>query len=119
MFKKHEIEVDLFNVPKTIKIKDKVTYYNEEYDCTIIEIDQKKEEINDYLELDDNILYNNKIKDYIGNTIYILQYPSYYEKQRLAVSYGVLKSRFDEEYNFNHYCSTEKGSLRLTYFKYI
>ena len=57
------------------------------------------------------ILNNNKIDDYIGHSMYILHYPSYQENQQLSVSYGIIKNRFiDKEYNFKHYCSTEKGS---------
>ena len=43
--------------------------------------------------------------------MYIIQYPCFYENQQLAVSYGIIKNRFiDKEYNFKHYCCTEKGS---------
>ena len=53
---KNEIEVDLFNEEsKIIRIKDKVIYYNEEYDVTMIEIDEKKDGKYEYLELDDDI----------------------------------------------------------------
>ena len=109
---KNEIEVDLFNEEsKIIKINNKFIYYNEEYDVTMIEIDEKKDGKYEYLELDDDILNNNKIKKYIGKSMYIIQYPSYHEDQQLAVSYGIIKNRFiDKEYNFIHYCCTEKGS---------
>ena len=40
-----------------------------------------------------------------------MQYPNYYYGQKLAVSYGIIKDKFmDKEYNFIHYCCTEKGS---------
>ena len=111
-YKKNEIEVDLFNEEsKVIKIKNKFIYYNEEYDVTMIEIDEKKDGKYEYLELDDDILNNKKKKKYIGKSMYIIQYPSYLEVQQLAVSYGIIKNRFiDKEYNFKHYCCTEKGS---------
>ena len=71
----------------------------------MIEVDENKDEIYEYLELDDNILINNTTIDYIGNTIYTLQYPCYHEIQKLSVSYGILKNRYeDKEYNFIHYC---------------
>ena len=109
---KNEIEVEIYNEKsKVIKIKDKVKYFNKDYDVTIIEIDEKKDGKYEYLELDDNILNNNKIKQYIGKSIYIIQYPSYQENQQLSVSYGIIKSRFEEkQYDFIHYCSTEFGS---------
>ena len=70
---KNEIEVDLFNEEsKIIRIKDKVIYYNKEYDVTMIEIDEKKDGKYEYLELDDDILNNNKIKKYIGKSMYII-----------------------------------------------
>ena len=112
--KNNEIKVDLYddpNEPKSIKIKDKIIYYNEAHDVTIIEIDEKKDGKYDYLELDENILNEKKIDEYIGHSVYILQYPCFYENQQLAVSYGIIKDKYvDKEYNFNHYCSTEKGS---------
>ena len=101
------------NEQRAISIKNKVKYLNDKYDVTIIEIKENIDGIYDYLELDDNILDENKINDYIGNTIYLLQYPCYHEQQKLAVSYGIIKNRFlDEEnkYSFTHFCSTEYGS---------
>ena len=110
---KNEIKVELYNdESKIINIKNKVIYYNKEYDVVVVEIDEKKDGKYDYLALDDNILKKNKIDDYIGKSVYIIQYPSYQENQQLSVSYGIIKNRFDdeEEYNFRHYCSTEYGS---------
>ena len=117
--KKNEIAVNLYNneeninkdESKKIKVKNKVIYYNEIYDVTIIELDENEDGKYEYLELDENILNKNKISEYIGNSIYILQYPCYYDKQKLGVSYGIIKNRFeDKEYDFSHYCCTEYGS---------
>ena len=94
-----------------INTKNRMNYTNKEYDITIIEI-KEEDELKNYLELDDSIindiLYNdNKNKEYLDKTIYIIQYP----KGELSVSYGVLdKIPEDKKYNFNHKCSTEKGS---------
>lgn len=108
---KDEIEVIIYDELKKIYIKNKAFYFNQEYDVTIIEVDEEKEKISNYLELDENIFNENRINEYIGNTIYILQYPSYHDEQKLGVSYGIIKNRFeDKEYNFIHYCSTEYGS---------
>ena len=39
--------------------------------------------------------------------MYIIQYP----EGKLSVSYGILNSIYeDKKYNFNHFCSTKKGS---------
>ena len=94
-----------------INLKNRMKYTNEEYDITIIEI-KEKDNIENYLELDDIILddilnTNNQNKEYEDKTIYIIQYP----KGELSVSYGILSGiTLDKIYNFNHKCSTEKGS---------
>ena len=94
-----------------INLSNRMKYTNEDYDITIIEI-KEKDNISNYLELDDIImddLLNNKNqnKEYEDKTIYIIQYP----KGELSVSYGVLSNiTLDKIYNFNHKCGTEKGS---------
>ena len=95
---------------KTINIKNKFYYTNKDYDITIIQIESKKDNSYEFLELDDNILNDNGL-GYVGNSIYLLHYPSHFEEDKVAVSYGILKGRFeDKTYNFMHYCSTEYGS---------
>ena len=95
---------------KQIKIKNKLIYTNHNYDVTIIEIKPNKENIDYFLELDE-IVFNANYIDYIGKSIYILQYPCINDVQRAAVSYGILKNRFEDlTYNFKHYCCTEYGS---------
>ena len=86
-------------------------YTNKEYDITIIEI-KPEDNINYYLELDDIIINDiinilNKNKEFINETIYIIQYP----ENRLSVSYGILDKIYeDKKYNFNHKYSTKGGS---------
>ena len=47
----------------------------------------------------------------MGNSIYTLHYPSNFGKDKVAVSFGILKNIFeDKKYNFRHFCSTEFGS---------
>ncbi len=96
---------------KTISIKDSLYYTNEDYDITIIEIKMKNNDDSyEFLELDDNILDDNGL-GYIGNSIYLLHYPSHFEEDKVAVSYGIIKNRFENKtYDFIHYCSTEYGS---------
>ena len=86
---------------------DTFKYTNKEYDITIIEIN--KNDNYQFLELDENIL--DDYKGYIGNSIYILHYPNNFDEIKAAVSFGILKSNFeDKKYNFKHFCCTEFGS---------
>ena len=111
----NEIKIKMNNGYKTsikaIKIKDRFNYTNENYDITIIEIiDKNNENSYEYLEFDDNILNENGL-GYVGSSIYLLHYPSHFEEDKAAVSYGILKSRFeDKTFDFKHFCSTEYGS---------
>ena len=96
---------------KKINIKEGFTYTNEVYDITIIELKNiNKDDPYEFLEFDEDILNDNGI-GYVGNTIYILHYPSHFEESKVAVSYGILKSQsINKTYNFMHFCSTETGS---------
>ena len=96
---------------KAINIEDSLYYTNKDYDITIIEIKMKKNaDLYEFLELDDNIFDDDGL-GYIGNSIYLLHYPSHFEEDKVAVSYGILKNRFQgNTYDFKHYCSTEYGS---------
>ena len=102
---------------KTLNIKNKFKYANIEYDVMIISLkeeDMKDNNIYEYLELDDDIMNNNDYNiNYIGKSIYILHYPDNFEKDEVAVSFGILKNRSEnenEKYNFFHFCSTGYGS---------
>ena len=99
---------------KSISLKDKAFYTNEEYDITIIELKEKEIDICEFLELDDNVFFediDNIGLNYIGKSIYILHYPSNYEEDKAAVSYGIIKKGFEDKiYNFIHYSCTEFGS---------
>ena len=92
-----------------INLNDKKLYTNKKYDVTIIEIkEEEKNKIKKYIELDNNIFDDNSI--IYNETLYILQYPKFsFNKQKGAVSYGILKG-FKDEYNIIHLCSTEPGS---------
>ena len=91
-------------------------FTSKEYDTTFIEI-KESDEIHNFLELDDSILksilddssisQDNLNNYYIGETIYIMQYP----EGKLSVSFGILDEIKDEQkFNFSHLCSTKKGS---------
>ena len=100
---------------KIINLSNRKSYTNAEYDITIIQL-KDDDDIDNFLELDDNILNNILENDnnknnynhiYLKETIYILQYP----EGKLSVSYGLLDNILeDKRYNFNHSCSTKTGS---------
>ena len=74
------------------------------------EEENKEENKIQYLELDDNLMTGNNLS-YVGNSIYTIHYPCICAEDKVAVSYGIIKRRFeDKKYNFIHYCSTEYGS---------
>jgi len=101
------ISINNDNEIKEIELKNRIKYTNKEYDITIIEI-KEKDNINNYLEIDKNIMKKDKNIIYVNNSIYVLQYPG---GKNLGVSYGILKGIYeDKKYNFMHVCSTEKGS---------
>ena len=52
-----------------INLNNRIKYTNKEYDITIIEL-KEKDNIKNYLELDDNII-NDLNEEYIDKTIYI------------------------------------------------
>ena len=96
---------------KKMNLKNRIKYTNKDYDVTIIEV-KESDEIKNFLELDDKII-NDIVDDnlgndeYIGKTVYILQYPN----NELSVSYGVIDNIFvDKKFEFIHKCSTQNGS---------
>ena len=96
---------------KKINLNNRMKYTNKKFDVTIIEI-KEKDNIKNYLELDDTILNDlidnkNRNFEYIDETIYIIHYP----EGKLSVSYGVLGKIYEgKKYNFNHRCRTKGGS---------
>ena len=90
----------LTNDGKNIKINhlditNKFKYTNKDDDITIIPINEQKDKIQNFLELDENI-FNDNI-NYVGKSIYILHYPDYFEQDKVAVSYGVLKRIYEDK----------------------
>ena len=113
---KREIKID--------ESRKRFTYINKEegIDITIIEIKKKEDNINNFLEIDDNVLeIGNEILELESKrkSIYILHYP----KDKRLVSYGLIKN-IAEDKKIYHYCNTEEGSsgspiLSLNNFKVI
>lgn len=73
---------------KEIELKDRKKYTNKDYDITIIEIKEEKDNIKHYLDLDKNA-ENDIYTPFIGESIYILHYPG---SKNVAASFGILKS---------------------------
>ena len=98
---------------RKLNLNDRIKYTNDKkiYDITIIEI-KEEDEINNYLELDENLLNDilkneNENDNYIDKTLYIIQYP----EGELSVSYGIMSVIYsDKKYKFIHKCSTKEGS---------
>lgn len=108
-----EIEIHIYDEKfiKKINLDGKFKYSNPIQDVSIIEVKEMEEDPSiEFMELDDNVIDGNNI-DFIGSSVYILQYPGILEGKKAAVSYGIIKQKFsDKSYNFMHFCSTEYGS---------
>ena len=84
---------------KIIEMDDRIKYTNKKYDTTIIEI-KSIAKITDFLYLEDNLIFNDSDEIFIGNSIYIIQYPN---NQIVSVSYGIIDKKYIEHL-FIHYC---------------
>ena len=116
--KEEKIVIFINNNEKNIFIdfKDSISrkkYTSEKYGTSIIEI-KEKDNINNFLELEDSMVNNiifekkeNFAYEYEGRTIYLMQYP----EGQLSISFGILDDiKEDKIYNFSHKCSTSPGS---------
>ena len=83
---------------------DRETYFNKEYDVTLIKL-RNEDNIKDYLELDDNLIQDNSEINYKDTSIYILNYSN---GDTAAVSYGILNNI--DKYNIKHKCRIDIGS---------
>ena len=94
-----------------IKLNNKRKIYTsgkDKYDTTIIEIKEEEGEIESFLELDDCLFEDGNINLY-NESVYTLHYPKSFDKQKAAVSYGILKE-IENEYKILHLCCTLPGS---------
>ena len=102
--KQKTITISINNDNKYISnLENKILYKDEINDIIIIDINNQKE-IDNYLELDLNILKRVE-KTYKNESIYILNYLG---GKDIVVSYGIIKDV--EENNIRHLCCTGKGS---------
>ena len=99
------ISIELNGLMKNIQINDnRIKYTNREYDITIIEIIPKKDNICNFLELDEEILFKNDFDLWLRkSSIYLL-----FSEKTSMVSYGIL-NRIEEK-NIFHLCNTGRGS---------
>ena len=114
------IKIIMYNqnqkIEKRIKIDDsRKKYTNINDDITIIEIKSNKDDIYNFLEIEDEILE----LEYKRKSIYILHHP----ENKQLVSYGLIDDIIEGK-EINHYCNTKHGSsgspiLSLESFKVI
>ena len=91
---------------RRIKIDENRFYYSsQKYDTTIIELFPRKDNIKNFLELEDNIMDENSHFCYNNESVYLMHYPI---NKKLSVSYGILK--IIEESEIKHFCYTDYGS---------
>ena len=90
-----------FNIDLKIK---RETYFNEDYDITLIEL-KEKDKIKYYLKLDDNLFQDNIERIYKDNSVYILHYLN---EKEAKVSYGLLNNI--DKSNIIHNCSIDNIS---------
>ena len=84
--------------------QDRKIFSSKNYNTTIIEL-HENDNINNYLELDDNLFRNDTNYFYEKESIYILQYLF---GGKSSVSYGIFNELNGS--NINHMCMTESGS---------
>ena len=90
---------------KKIKIGIKrETYFNKDFDITIIELKQN-DNIQNFLELDDSLFKDNETILFTDKSIYLPQYPN---GKNAVVSYGLLTGF--SSFHIKHTCSTDNGS---------
>ena len=101
-----DLTLDDDNINKTIILNNnsRKIYTNKKYDITIIEI-KSKDEINNFMDLDEKIFNEKSEKLYNNHSIYI---PQYLKGDKAEVSYGIINNIVG--YNINHFCCTEFGS---------
>ena len=93
------------NEKKKIELEKREIYINKDCDITIIEV-KNEDGINNYLEIDNDIINNISNVDYKKESIYTIQYKR--QKEEPSVSYGII---YEINNNiFDLLCSTEEGS---------
>jgi len=103
------IEVTINDDKETKKIlinNKRKKYTNKELNITLIEIEIMKDDIFDFLDVNDDIANNNILtNNYTKSSLYILHYP---KGNKINVSYGLSNGIYNND--IHHFCSTEYGS---------
>ena len=81
-------------------------YTDENLDVTIIEIKEEKDDIKDFLDLNEQIVNESNSYIYQNKSIYILNYP--HNAKEVLASFGLLLSITDNK--IKHKCDTDYGS---------
>ena len=88
---KKKLNLSLYDEKESITIDldvERETYFNKKCNITIIEL-KDKDNIKNYLELDNNLFQDNIEINYINKSIYILHYP---DGKNVNVSYGLINN---------------------------
>ena len=89
--KELKIKINDDEIIKIINIENRYRYTNQNYDITIIEINENIDKINNYLEIDYNIFNENEF-NYISKSINILHYPNHLEVENSTLLYETLNN---------------------------
>ena len=106
---RNNLKVYINNEFKIININSKSKIYSstsDRYDIMIIRIKEDEDEINNFLEIDQNIFKLNSENLYKDDSIYILHYPN---GDKASVSCGVGLEKIND-FDVKHLCHTESGS---------
>jgi hypothetical protein len=103
------ITINNDSISKNIKIdENRIRYTNKDLDVTIIEIKEEKDDIHDFLDLDEDIYKNKELLENIygkfKKSVYVLHYP---KADVVNVSYGLSAKMIDS--SIYHTCSTDFG----------
>ena len=102
------ISITINNKEKKISFKNRIKYTNKKYNITIIEIKPNRDEINHFLEIDDNIL-ENKLNIYVNESIYSFEFGN--DEKEISVSYGIIKAiNKKDKYTFKYLSRIEYES---------
>ena len=98
--------LDNGNEFKEIFLKNRIIYTNRIYDITIIELNEN-DNINNFLELDKNLLESQILQIYSNLNVYLLQYA---RGEKSLVSFGLIKNIDNENGEIRYNIWSDSGS---------
>ena len=104
---KNILKVYINDTSKVLNINENSIIFSsmkEKYDIIIIKLNE--DEINNYLEIDENIFNINSLNTYKDEQIYLLHYPN---SDKASISYGNGIEKINN-YDIKHLCNTQPGS---------